>query len=59
MIFGAGLVFTATGFWFLLLEVAVLGFRTSSVFPTNMKRFTKIFGAKSARNAHRYLFWVV
>ncbi len=51
MTFGAGVIFLANSFWFLLLGVAILGFGTSSVFPTNMSRFTKIFGAESARNA--------
>jgi fucose permease len=51
MTFGAGLIFMANSFWFLLLGVAILGFGTSSVFPTNMSRFTKIFGVESARNA--------
>lgn len=48
---GAVLILQANAFLSLLLGVGFLGFGTSSVFPTNMSRFTKIFGAESARNA--------
>ncbi|MEZ5427892.1 MAG: MFS transporter [Pyrinomonadaceae bacterium] len=48
---GALLVFKAGDFRFLLLGVSVLGFGSSSVFPTNMSRFTKIFGPESSRRA--------
>ena len=36
---------------FLLVGAATLGFGSSSVFPTNMSRFTKIFGARATENA--------
>ncbi len=36
---------------FLSIGAAIAGFGTSSVFPTNMSRFTKIFGASASRRA--------
>ena len=48
---GVILILLAKNFWILLLGAGILGFGTSSVFPTNMARFTKIFGAESTRRA--------
>lgn len=48
---GAVVVLRAEGFLHLLFGVGFMGFGTSSVFPTNMSRFTKIFGAESVRSA--------
>lgn len=36
---------------FLMFGAAILGFGTSAVFPTNMSRFTKIFGSQATGNA--------
>ncbi len=51
MLAGISLIICATDLKFLLFGTAVLGFGTSSVFPTNMARFTNIFGADSTKNA--------
>ena len=48
---GVVLILLAQDFWILLFGAGILGFGTSSVFPTNMSRFTKIFGAESTRQA--------
>jgi FHS family glucose/mannose:H+ symporter-like MFS transporter len=46
------LLILATGsFFFLLMGSAIIGCGCSSVFPTNMSRFTKIFGSRSTQNA--------
>ncbi len=51
LIIGAILILLAQDFWLLICGAGVIGFGTSSIFPTNMARFTKIFGAKSTTNA--------
>lgn len=38
-------------FLFLIIGAAITGFGTSTVFPTNMSRFTKVFGARATQNA--------
>lgn len=48
---GVILILSAEDFWLLTLGAAILGFGASSVFPTNMARFTNIFGAKATQNA--------
>ncbi|HXG83397.1 MAG TPA: MFS transporter [Pyrinomonadaceae bacterium] len=48
---GIILVLAAKNFTLLIVGTALLGFGTSSIFPTNMSRFTKIFGADSIKNA--------
>lgn len=49
LILGSGLVVSAQGFNSLLLGAAVSGLGTSYLFPTNMSRFTRIFGEESTR----------
>ncbi len=44
------LLFADNG-WALGIGAAIAGFGTSSVFPTNMSRFTKTFGASASRRA--------
>ena len=51
MTLGSLLILQAASFMVLLLGVSLIGIGTSSLFPTNMSRFTKIFGAESSRNA--------
>lgn len=51
LIGGAVLVLDAESFARLLLGAGLLGLGTSTIFPTNMSRFTKIFGAEAARRA--------
>lgn len=48
---GIVLILLTESFGFLLAGAAVLGFGCSSVFPTNMSRFTKLFGSHATRNA--------
>ncbi|MEQ1764241.1 MAG: MFS transporter [Pyrinomonadaceae bacterium] len=48
---GILLILLTEGFALLLTGSAVLGFGCSSVFPTNMSRFTRLFGSQATRNA--------
>jgi fucose permease len=48
---GIILILWTESFPFLMTGAATLGFGTSAVFPTNMSRFTKIFGAQATENA--------
>lgn len=48
---GIVLILQTDSFAFLLAGSAVIGFGCSSVFPTNMSRFTKLFGLNATRNA--------
>jgi fucose permease len=48
---GIVLILRADSFSFLTIGAATLGFGTSTVFPTNMSRFTKIFGSQATENA--------
>ncbi|HEY8563223.1 MAG TPA: MFS transporter [Pyrinomonadaceae bacterium] len=47
--FGMLILLSASGIWVLSVGASVSGFGTASVFPTNMSRFTKIFGASASR----------
>lgn len=51
MVGGLIVVLSANDFWLLTVGAGVLGFGTSSVFPINMARFTKIFGTRATQNA--------
>lgn len=48
---GILLIIFAGSYAFMLFGAGVLGFGTSAIFPTNMARFTKIFGAGATRSA--------
>ena len=48
---GILLIMVTESFTFLLVGSAVLGLGCSSVFPTNMSRFTKIFGSNATQQA--------
>lgn len=48
---GIILILWAGTFSFLLTGAAVLGFGTSTLYPTNLSRFTKIFGRQAIHNA--------
>lgn len=48
---GAFLVLQAETFQSTIVGAGILGFGSSSVFPTNMARFTNIFGQESSRQA--------
>jgi fucose permease len=48
---GIVLILLTESFSFLMIGAATLGFGTSAVFPTNMSRFTKIFGLRATENA--------
>ncbi|MEZ5344803.1 MAG: hypothetical protein R2681_04515 [Pyrinomonadaceae bacterium] len=48
---GVIVIFLSSEFFVLILGAGILGLGTSSVFPTNMSRFTKIFGPESTRRA--------
>ena len=48
---GIVLILLTDTFGFLLVGSAVLGFGSSSVFPTNMSRFTNLFGSNATQNA--------
>jgi len=48
---GIILILWTENFLFLISGAAVLGFGTASVFPTNMSRFIKIFGAQATHKA--------
>lgn len=51
MTVGAILILYMENSAYLIIGTAILGFGTSSVFPTNMSRFTKTFGAGSTEKA--------
>lgn len=51
MAMGMVLILLTQSFAFLLAGSAILGFGCSSVFPTNMSRFTNLFGVQATRNA--------
>jgi fucose permease len=48
---GTVLLLRAEQFTSLAIGAAILGFGCSSVFPTNMSRFTKLFGMQATKNA--------
>ncbi len=48
---GIILILRAESFLSLNIGAAILGFGTSAVYPTNLSRFTKIFGRKAIHNA--------
>lgn len=48
MFFGIALLLTTDDFRLLKVGAAIAGFGSSSIFPINMSRFIKIFGASSA-----------
>lgn len=48
---GVIILVTGNSFWILVAGASVAGFGTSSIFPTNMARFTKTFGATATRRA--------
>lgn len=49
--FGVFVLVTGKSFWILILGASIAGFGTSSIFPTNMARFTKTFGSTATRRA--------
>lgn len=51
VMFGMLILLFAADILFLSLGAALAGFGTSSIFPTNMSRFTKFFGASASRRA--------
>lgn len=51
ILLGMGILLSAKNVWLLSLGASIAGFGTSSVFPTNMSRFTKTFGASASRRA--------
>ena len=48
---GVIILVTGNNFWILILGASIAGFGTSSIFPTNMARFTKTFGETATRRA--------
>ena len=48
---GIILILWTQNFSSLIIGAAILGFGTSAIFPTNMSRFTKIFGSQATENA--------
>lgn len=48
---GIILILLAQNYWFLLFGASVAGLSASGIFPTNLARFTKIFGASATRRA--------
>ena len=48
---GIVLTLIAQNHWFLLFGASVAGFGTSGIFPTNLARFTRIFGESAIRQA--------
>ncbi len=48
---GIILMLSAQNYTFLLFGASVAGFGTSGIFPTNLARFTKIFGESATRQA--------
>lgn len=51
ILFGMGVLLFAKNVLLLGIGAAIAGFGTSSVFPTNMSRFTKTFGPSASRRA--------
>src|SRR5215203_4862109 len=51
ILLGMGSLLFARNVWLLSIGASIAGFGTSSVFPTNMSRFTKTFGASASRRA--------
>lgn len=51
ILLGMGILLSAKNVWLLSVGASIAGFGTSSVFPTNMSRFTKTFGASASRRA--------
>lgn len=51
MLVGTSIVLLADGLGLLTLGAAISGFGASSVFPTNLSRFTKAFGPAASRRA--------
>ncbi len=49
--FGAIVILLANNFTILVIGASISGFGTSAIFPTNMARFTKIFGENATRKA--------
>ena len=48
---GVIILVAGSSFWILMLGAGIAGFGTSSIFPTNMARFTKTFGETATRRA--------
>lgn len=51
ILLGMGILLSARNVFLLSVGASIAGFGTSSVFPTNMSRFTKTFGASASRRA--------
>ena len=51
ILLGMLILLSAKNVWLLSVGASIAGFGTSSVFPTNMSRFTKTFGASASRRA--------
>lgn len=49
ILLGVIILLSAKNLWLLSVGASVAGFGTSSVFPTNMSRFTKTFGPSASR----------
>ncbi len=50
-VIGNLILFLANNLWILLIGAAITGLGTSAIFPTNMARFAKTFGASATRRA--------
>lgn len=48
---GIILILLAQNYWFLLFGAGISGFGTSGIFPTNLARFTRVFGESATRRA--------
>ena len=51
ILLGMLILLSAKNGWLLSVGASIAGFGTSSIFPTNMSRFTKTFGASASRRA--------
>jgi fucose permease len=51
ILLGMGILLSAKNVGLLSVGASIAGFGTSSIFPTNMSRFTKTFGASASRRA--------
>lgn len=51
VLFGTVIILVAQDIWFLIAGASIAGFGTSSIFPTNLSRFSKTFGANATRRA--------
>ena len=51
VLLGMGILLSAKSVWLLSIGASIAGFGTSSIFPTNMSRFTKTFGPSASRRA--------